>query len=346
MAVRYLFVTLALLLIGGSLHAQSDDGDAYTILWVGDTFLGDAAQERLNTERYDWPFAYMRVLLNDAFVDADYNIANAEGPITTIFEPYDPLQRWSYNALPPYAQALADAGINAVSLGNNHSLDRGPQGLDDTIGYLSAAGVHSFGAGMNAAEAETPFLIDTPHGVVGVVALGNDWGETRTATDDHAGTIVLNEQSIQRGYELARAAGADWVVAFVHWGHNYTGVNDNQRQMAALFASAGYDLVIGHGPHVVQPIEIIDGMPVVYSLGNFVFTTPGRFADDYPGIGLIAASRLDADGFHTLVFQCILTDNDLVNYQPQACAASLSQRLFTSLHPDVELEYGYGVLRW
>ncbi|MBC7810898.1 MAG: CapA family protein [Burkholderiales bacterium] len=336
----------ALLVFGGSTHAQSDE--LYTILWAGDTFVGDAAQEILASDGYDWPFDFVNVLLNDAYVDADYSIANAEGPITTQTEQYDPNQRWSYNAQPAYAQALADAGIDAVSLSNNHALDRGPEGLADTISYLSTAGVQTFGAGMNAAEAEAPFLIETPHGVIAVVALGNNWGPTRIATNDadHAGTIALSEESITRGYELAQAAGADWVVAYVHWGSNYTGISDGQRRAAALFAAAGYDLVIGHGPHVVQHVEIIEGMPVVYSLGNFVFTTPGRFTNDYPGLGLIAASRLNADGFHTLVFQCILTDNDLVNFQPRACATSLSERLYPALHPDVEVEYGYGVLRW
>ncbi len=312
-----------------------------TILWAGDTLLADAAQERLEQNGYQWPFEHLLPLL-----DADYIIVNQEGPITVLEEKFDPDQRWSYNAQPEAAAALAAVGIDAVGLSNNHAMDRGPVGLADTIRHLDEAGVRAFGAGLNLAQAEAPLLIDTPHGAVGVVGLSLDWGANRTAGPEQAGTVVINEQSIRRGYELARAAGARWVVAYVHWGANYEPVGRREREWAAGFARAGYSLVIGHHPHVQQPIDVMDGMPVVYSLGNFVFGSKGRFDRDYPGYGLIAVSVLGPDGFESLRLRCILTDNYLVQYQPRPCNPAQSEAVLSSLHPGVEVQEGVGVFDW
>ena len=312
-----------------------------TILWAGDTLLADAAQELLERNGYEWPFEHLLPLL-----DADYNIINQEGPITVLEERFDPDQRWSYNAQPEAAAALAAVGVDAVSLSNNHAMDRGPAGLADTIRHLDEVGVRAFGAGLDLTQAEAPLLIDTPHGAVGVVGLGLDWGVDRTAGPEQAGTVVISEQSIQRGYKLARAAGARWVVAYVHWGANYESVGSKEREWAAGFAHAGYDLVIGHHPHVQQPIDVINGMPVVYSLGNFVFGSKGRFDQNHPGYGLIAVSVLGSGGFESLRFRCILTDNYLVQYQPCPCNAAQSEAVLGSLHPGVEVQEGVGVFDW
>lgn len=337
---------LALVACAGRGAAPDDDSAAsdespFTITWAGDTLLADAAQPYLDQHGYEWPFEHVAPLLEDSVV-----IINAEGPVTIIEEKWDPDQRWSYNAQPEAAAALAAVGVWAAGLSNNHALDRGPQGLDDTLAHLSEAGVRPFGAGLDQAQAEAPLLIDTPAGKVGVVALSLSWGAERTAGEGQAGTVVLSEESIRRGYTLASQAGAEHIVGYVHWGRNYAEVRADQRAWAAAFAAAGYDLVIGHGAHVQQPIELIDGMPVVYSLGNFVFGTPGRFDEEFPGYGLIAVTPLGPDGFDTLILYCILTNNRVVDFQPRLCPPDEAARVLRALHPAVRVERGVGILRW
>ena len=131
---------------------------AFAILWAGDTLLGDTAQPLLDRHGYGWPFARLAGALR-----ADFTLVNLEGPITTDARPWDPGQRWSYNAQPASAAALATAGVDAVSLANNHALDRGPEGLAATAGALAAAGLTGVGVGLDAV-AKRPLLIETRTG--------------------------------------------------------------------------------------------------------------------------------------------------------------------------------------
>ena len=324
-----------------AVEPASSDAPEFRIQWLGDTLLADAAEPRLRANGYRWPFARLLSLL-----DGDYVVANAEGPITTATEQYDRSQRWAYNAAPAAAEAIAAAGVDAAGLANNHAMDRGPAGLADTIAHLDGAGVASFGGGSDRAAALRPLLIETPHGRVGVVALGQGYGARKNASEGSAGTVPATRCAIEEGATAARAAGARWLVGYVHWGSNYSQVQSSQRRQARLFAEAGYDLVVGHGSHMQQQIEIVDGVPVLYSLGNFVFGTPGRFDAAFPGYGLVATSQLGPEGFTALTLRCILTDNDKVRFQPRPCGEAESARVLSALHPDLEMDGPVGTLRW
>ena len=245
-----------------------------TLQFVGDTSLGDEVQNQIDRRGigYDWPFDAVR----SSTTDADFAIAVADTPISTVTAPFNPAKRHSYSSRPDAAGAMARAGIDAVQLANNHVYDTGPVGLADTIANLDAAGIAGIGAGPDLARAEQPLLLRTELGTVGIVAMGQSFGDR--AAENAGGTLVISPETVRRGAALARAAGADWVIAFVHWGENYQPVNPQQRAAAQEFAAAGYDMVVGSGPHTVQPIELIGSMPVVYSVGNFVFGIPGRWA--------------------------------------------------------------------
>jgi poly-gamma-glutamate capsule biosynthesis protein CapA/YwtB (metallophosphatase superfamily) len=317
------------------------DAVPFKFVFVGDVLLADAAQPSLDEYGYLWPFEHIAHL-----IESDYAVANGEGPITVIDQPWDPDQVWSYNAQPEAAQALADYGFDAVGFANNHIMDRGPEGISDTRDHIESNQMTFFGAGLDLAEAEIPLLIETPYGLVGVVGLGDDWGKDRTATANQAGTVSLSKTSIRRGYQLARDAGADWVVGYVHWGRNYADITIAQRRWAREFAREDYDLVVGHGAHSIQPVEIINGMPVIYSVGNFVFGTPGRFTEDFPGFGLVVKAELQTNGFHQLTFSCIQTDNQIVNFQPRPCTPTQAQRVFSSLYDEIIIEEEIAILQW
>lgn len=320
--------------------SAASEAPTFTILWAGDTLLGDAAQAQLDAQGYGWPF----LQLVDA-LEADFTVVNLEGPITTDARAWDPDQRWSYNAQPAAAAALAAIGVDAAGIANNHTLDRGPSGLSATVDALAEAGIRAFGAGLDE-EAKAPLLIETPHGIVGVVAFGEDYGFGRQASASRAGTLVPTPAAVSRGLALARKAGARWVIAFVHWGANYARVEEQQRGWAQRFASAGYDLVIGQGPHIAQRIELIDGMPVFYSLGNFVFGTPGRYRPEAPGISLLLTTAVGPDGIRRAEIRCLLTDNREVVFQPRLCPSEQARRVLRGLHATVELEEDVATLRW
>ena len=334
----------------GGLGSYADDGGGadddddpdwfplpFEFVWTGDILLADLAFDTLESEGYLHPFEHLWGL-----TAADFLVGNLEGPVTTIDAPFNPNQTWSYNALPPAAGALADFGFDALSLANNHLMDRGPAGVADTLDHLLDAGVEAFGAGSNAEEASEVLLVSTPFGTVAVVGMCEVTGNVPQAGALHTGAYTFSQARIQQSWNKAMDAGADYVVAFVHWGNNYDVVESVQRSRAQIFADVGYDLVVGHGAHVPQEVDIVGDTVVIYSLGNFTFGTPGRFDSAYPGYGLVARTSLGMDGFELIELHCILTDNHRVNFQPEACPVEEAEAVLAGLGEFVEVDQGVG----
>jgi poly-gamma-glutamate capsule biosynthesis protein CapA/YwtB (metallophosphatase superfamily) len=335
---------MLLLAVACYLYAQrhekvtASDENAFRMVWVGDTLLGANGRKVLAQHPPIWPFERVADLIS-----GDYLIGNAEGPITTDRKPYFEWQTWNYNAPLYQADLLAQLGFDAMGLANNHLLDRGPNGVNDTREHLQRSGVATFGAG-TIDEAREPLLVATPHGTVGVVAFSVDHHGHFLANDETLGLRPLQRAAYDDGIHLARSQGAKWLVAYVHWGENYSEVTREQKNQARDLVAAGFDLVVGHHPHVVQEVENIDGVYVFYSLGNFVFSTGGRFTPEHPGRGLVLHSLLGAQGFERFELHCLITDNREVNYQPRPCSGKTSREVFSKLGPDIEIHGKVGVI--
>ena len=316
------------------LQVSSSTADQVTLAFLGDTLLADGSQQRLDSEGYHWPLDKVQHLL-----DADVVVANAEGPITDLALPADPNKTYSYNMRPAAAFALAGAGIDVLGLANNHSMDRGADGLRDTRVATQDAGMATYGAGNSITEAEAPLMLETEAGRVALVGMGKDFGYNSTARAEKPGIPVLSERQARQSASRARAAGADVVIATVHWGENYQPVDDSQRAYARTLEQAGFDAVVGTGSHTTQPIEVIHGMPVIYSLGNFTFGTPGRFASfSAVGRGLVATLVLPVRGQASLELRCIRTDNKEVDYQPEPCSSTESEELFGYVNSSIKTD--------
>ncbi|WP_167043623.1 CapA family protein [Salinibacterium sp. ZJ454] len=306
----------------------------WTLQFAGDTMVSDGAQPLLDQYGYDAPFSQVAPLLR-----GDVVIANAEAPISEQTVPANPGKSYSYNSTPLVAGALQRAGVDVLGLGNNHAMDMRVSGLRDTQEFAQQVGIDTFGAGGTIAEAEKPLLLTSPIGTVGIVALGEDFGDANSASEDQPGTVVLSPEAVQRGIDLARAGGADWVIAYVHWGDNYTDTLPPQRYWAQMMVDAGYDLIVGTGPHIAAPIEFVDGVPVVYSLGNFVFGAPGRFKSfGKEGIGLLLSVTLSTTAPTQLAVRCILTNNKKTGYVPQACGPEDTARIMPSISPRLRVD--------
>lgn len=290
---------------------------ALTLTFAGDTMVGDGAQPLVDAQGYDAVFARAHGML-----DGDVVIINAEGPITTANVPARPGATFSYASNPKAAAAMSAAGVDVLGLGNNHSMDMGPIGLQDTRRTAAAAGLTTFGAGTDVDEALRPLLVTSADQKVAVVAFGEDFGPTARSTADRPGMVSFSADRITRALSLAHRAGATKVIAMVHWGDNYAAVNQSQKVWGRALAEAGYDLVIGTGPHITQPVETVLGTPVFYSLGNFVFGAPGRF-DTFgqEGIGIVAdvTWAQGGRGGGSVTLRCLETDNEVVAYVPRPC---------------------------
>lgn len=309
----------------------------------GDSMLGDGAAAKLAAVGPAAMLAQVAPLV----AAADYLVINSETPFTATAPPANRGAKYSYASNPAYLPALRDIGVDALNLGNNHAMDRGGVGLADTITAAASTQIATFGAGPTMTEASMPLMVRSSQHDVAVVSFGENFGAMHRSTETTPGMLPLKPDRIERAIRVAKANGADKVVAFVHWGDNYDDVNYQQRYWATVFAGAGYDVVIGSGSHTLQSVEVVQGMPVAYGIGNFVFGAPGRF-DTYgrPGLGAVAGLRWEPSGGGVLTFRCIQTDNTLVDYVPRPCPPAQLAQARTTLGPAVAWPSGVGTLRF
>ena len=173
---------------------------------------------------------------------------------------------------PALIAGIARAGIDVASVASTHIGDGGPKGILQTIASLKKYGITPFGAGPNLAAARQPAIFT--EGGVKVAILGYDGISSAYygATASTIGDSPLVAKNVKEDIRAARAAGAQVVIAFPHWGIEYTfGPSPVQTRLAHIMIDAGADLVIGNHSHWVQSVEIYKGKPIWYSLGNFTF---------------------------------------------------------------------------
>lgn len=174
-----------------------------------------------------------------------------------------------------HADAIQRAGFDAVSIATNHIKNCGFTNCGDTaffetLANLRRVGVIPIGAGENLAEALQPAVFTIKGVRFGIVSLG-EIEPLAFAGADSPGIAVLNEANLRQAITAARKV-ADVVIVMPHWGPEYSAVpNWNQRGYAQIAVDAGADLVVGNHPHVVQAVQTLDGIPIFYGLGNFVF---------------------------------------------------------------------------
>jgi poly-gamma-glutamate synthesis protein (capsule biosynthesis protein) len=194
---------------------------------------------------------------------------------------------------PVYVGILSGAGIDIVSIANNHIFDYGREGLFDTISYLDSAGVRHVGAGRDRREAHRPVLFHIRERTIAFLAYYGG-GEAPQAGRKSPGVAHRSLGNVRLDLEALRAGTRiDFIVVSLHWGTEKAEVPDgDQRFFAHALIDAGVDAVIGHHPHVLQGIERYKSGVIAYSLGNLVFGGNSRNSYD---TGLFEI-RIEADG--------------------------------------------------
>ncbi|MFI0446645.1 CapA family protein [Actinomadura sp. 6N118] len=229
---------------------------------------------------FGWPWGAARAVM----AAADARLVNLETGITRsgAFAPHKSVH---YRMSPANAPALATARPDVCTLANNHVLDFGRPGLEETLDCLDGLGLHAAGAGRDLAEAHRPAIVPVDHGRVVVFAFGtasSGIDPSWAATADRAGVAFIDTLSAARAAEInervrqARRPG-DIVVVSVHWGSNWGyDVPEAQIHFAHALIDGGVDVVHGHSSHHPRPLEIYRGKLILYGCGDFI--------DDYEGI--------------------------------------------------------------
>ena len=215
--------------------------------------------------------------LLEEMTGADIFMVNNEFPYTSRGEP-TPEKKFTFRADPETANQLTEMGVDIVSLANNHAYDFGEISLLDSLDTLAAMEMPYVGAGRNLEEASRPFYFETTGMKIGFLSSTQierlDNPDTKGATESSAG--VFRSWSGELLYEKTAeaATNCDFLVVYVHWGsENTTELDWAQKEQAQKLVQSGADLVIGDHPHCLQGMEIIEGVPVFYSVGNFLFNS-------------------------------------------------------------------------
>lgn len=283
--------------------------DSISLIAVGDIMLGGTAEEILNREDYDYPFKYVKKQLSEA----DIVIGNLEGPITSNCE--NPVAK-EYTFRSPadkVAPALKKAGFNILNLANNHILDYGEEGMQDTINALHQQGIASVGVGINLEQARAGTIMKTPHGDIGFLSYSLTFPEAFWATKNKPGTAFGHEQQIRDDLQRLKKQTGLVIVSF-HWGREKTTeLRPYQPKLGRTAIDAGAAVVLGHHPHVLQAIEKYNDGLIIYSLGNFVFGSYSQEAKH----SVIAEITLHKNKFHSAKFTPINVLNTEVIFQPK-----------------------------
>jgi poly-gamma-glutamate synthesis protein (capsule biosynthesis protein) len=200
---------------------------------------------------------------------ADLTLANFENPVIrdAVWHPDATTFTGDLRLMP----VLDQAGIDGLTLGNNHILDAGTTGLNETMRHLDDAGIAHAGAGMNLEEARKPMVFDLGGTRVGVLSyLGVPSYDWAWATQTAPGTAPLLKKVMQEDIKRLRPK-VDLILVMPHWGMEYMATPEpEQVKLAHAAIDAGADLFIGGHAHWPKGIEMYGGKPIYYGVGNFL----------------------------------------------------------------------------
>ena len=297
----------------GSAPPPRDDqarraGHVVTLAVAGDTTLGYNLQTHVDEmleggvlREYVWP-VYPRGI-RDVLDAADLALVNLECPFTERGEKLT--KNFNFRARPELVQILQSASVDVVTLANNHLMDYGREGLEDTIATLDAAKIAWFGAGEKDKVARRPLILKRNGLRIGFI------GYYFQAAPDMLEPAVMYAQPRRPGVagcfedlDCMRALvredlkklvrKVDAAIPYFHWGKEGSyDVRDYQIELAHLCVDLGARAVLGAHPHRLQGIEVYRGAPILYSLGNFMF---GGNKDPEDKLSMIARLEIARKG--------------------------------------------------
>lgn len=239
---------------------------SFTLAAGGDILIHPALTEQADADGAR-NFVPLLEGLRDA-IAADVSICHLETPLSA---PGEPTYGYpAFSAPPEVATALRQIGYDSCSTSSNHTLDRGAPAIRTTLDVMDAAGLKHTGSFRSPEESATPLLLDAGGVKVGHVAF--TYGFNGIPLPQPWMANQLSTEGVLAAARAAKAAGAEVVVASLHWGNEYQHeATPEQKEMArALLADPAVDLIIGTHVHAVQPIEQVNGKWVVYGMGNEV----------------------------------------------------------------------------
>ena len=291
-----------------------------TVSMVGDCTLGTDVNFDQSTSfdafyqmKNDPGYFFQNV--KDIFTADDLTVANMEGTLTTSNDRQQ--KTFAFKGNLSYTEILTQGGVEATNLANNHSHDYGDQSYEDTIQYLEAAGITTFGYDRTAVMDVKGIKV----GLIGIYELKDGLGRQQQVID------TIQEVKDQ---------GAQVIIVSFHWGTEKSNIPDDiQKTLAHLAIDQGADLVVGHHPHVLQGIEKYQGKNIVYSLGNFCFGGNKNPSDKdtmiFQQTFTVENGELVEDDVTNIIPCSLSSESGYNNYQPMVLEGSEKERVLQKI---------------
>ena len=277
---------VCLLLAGAGAAGAASGEPRISVAFVGDVVLDEAPGEAIRQGRD--PFAPFRTILGSA----DIRVGNLECVVASGGQAAP-----KYTTLRAHPRTLdvLKLHFDAVSVANNHSGDFGPAAFAEMLDLLESRGLGYFGGGRNLAEAHAPLLVERDGLRIAFLGYSEFLPRSFEADYDKPGVAWSEDEQVRLDIGQARTRHrADVVIPVMHWGWENEPLADaRQRHLARLMIDAGADAVVRGHPHVIQDTETYRGKPIIYSLGNFLFS---GFTEARHNTGWLLRMQLSRDG--------------------------------------------------
>ncbi len=298
----------------------------------------------VNRDNCDSMFDGVRDVLNQA----DLVFGDCESPITNRGSPL-PQSRLAICSPPRSADAIRRAGYDIMTFANNHCMDYGIEGFTDTLENLRRVGILQVGAGNNIEDARKPVIWTLDDGTkLGFLAYSSICPQNFWADDLHCGFAPMRALTAFEAQEHDQPETAQNVFSFphpedldamlsdiqklrskvdililsLHWGVHFTPASLGwyQRYISYFAVNAGVDIILGHHAHIMKPIEVYKGVPIIYCMPNFAFEGPQVYSpiplEDRKEHAVIAArnpetaknpkKQMPTDSYKSFFVKCII----------------------------------------
>ena len=245
-----------------------------SLIMVGDCLIHGAIYDDAKTTNGSYDFSKMLELVKPIIQSYDLAFYNQESILGGVELGLSSYPR--FNAPKEVGDAFLDLGFNLVSLANNHTLDKGKEGIYSSLNYWqNKESVMTAGSYSSEENRITPNIMEKNGITYALLAYTTTTNGLNTFKDEPYLITVYDEELVKADIERLRDK-VDLLMVSMHWGEEYTHTpTEEQKEIAEYLASLNVDIVIGHHPHVVQPIDFIDNTMVIYSLGNFIASQYG-----------------------------------------------------------------------
>lgn len=252
--------------------------------------LEDAQYTARYEDGYSYYFEHNFKYIKAALEYPDLMLGNLETVFASASKGYTGFP--NFNSPDSLASALKNAGFDVLTNANNHALDQGKDGLLRTISILDENNLYHTGTFDSIESYDTPLVIDVNGVNVGILAAAYAYQNLGTLEDEEQEYMISksSEEYLKAEVEDLKSAGAQIIVASMHWGYENTyELYEDQKMLAPILVKAGVDVIFGHHPHILQPIEYmevtlddgtINSAVVCWSLGNFLANSPMRLEQE------------------------------------------------------------------